>query len=98
MRLPLPCAAALALVVGCTPFPDLDGAVSENARSAAFPTLIPLDGLIAGAGETRITPATTAGLSGSVAALRARAARLQRPVIEPALRARMQAALARRRP
>lgn len=93
------CRAALLLCLalsGCTQFPQLDAVVSASAKSAAYPRLQPLDGVLARANASTTDPAALRGdLAARVAALRARAARLRGPIIEPAVRARMNAALRR---
>ncbi len=81
---------------GCTQFPQLDAVVSESAKNAPYPTLAPVDGLLARANASTTDPAAVRGdLASRVAALRARAARLRGPIIEPPVRARMNAALRR---
>ena len=88
------------LLAGCADFPQLDASVSDRARAAAYPRILPLDGLLAVA-DARPEGAAAAGLGN----LPARLARLQaranamrgRPVIDPATRARLRAALARHR-
>jgi len=94
-------AAAFALtaitLAGCSNFPELDAAITPTARQAGYPSLMPLDQLIAGAEQVQITEQTLTTLQGRVNGLNARAARLRRPVIDSATRARMQAAMARHR-
>lgn len=90
-------ALTAALLAGCTGFPRLDGTISAHARRADYPRLAPIDQLIAGADDQQITDVTIGGLQARIAGLRARAARLRGPVVDPATRARMQAALDRRR-
>lgn len=75
--------------VGCTEFPDLDGAVSEAARDAPYPDLLPVEELNARISDPRITPETVSGLAARVAALKARAARLRGSVIDSPTRERM---------
>jgi hypothetical protein len=90
-----------ALAAGCSSFPALDARTSRAAAQAPYPSLLPLDRLLAaaapraGAADPAIDPA--AGVAARAAGLRARAAALRaRPVIEPAARARLVAALAAR--
>ncbi len=94
-------ATALAIIatilVGCSDFPELDAAVTPAARQAGYPSLVPMDQLIAGAKEVQITEETVATLQGRVSGLKGRAARLRGPVIDGATRARMRAAIARHR-
>ncbi|MCO6381588.1 hypothetical protein [Oceanicola sp. 502str15] len=81
---------------GCTQFPELDAVVSASAKSAAYPRLQPLDGILAQANASTTDPAAVRGdLSARVAALRARAARMRGPIVEPPVRARMNDALRR---
>ncbi len=78
----------LFVLAACAPFPDLDDTLDETARSAAFPDLVPLAPILAAVDGDRIQrqPLTA---EARVSDLRARAARLSGPVIEPALRRRM---------
>ncbi|WP_244867527.1 hypothetical protein [Vannielia litorea] len=83
-------------LAGCTQFPELDAVVSSSAKSAAYPRLQPLDSVLARANASTTDPQAVRGnLAARVAALRARAARMRGPIIEPAIRARMNAALRR---
>lgn len=84
-------------LAGCSNFPELDAAVTPAARTADFPSLVPISPLIAGAQQVQITEETVATLQGRVSGLKARAARLRGPIIDGATRARMQAAMARHR-
>jgi hypothetical protein len=97
MRLPVLLVVSLALA-GCAQFPRLGGEVSASAQAAAWPRIAPLGPLLALGAEADLTPALAGDLASRAAALRARAARLQRPVIDAATRARMQAAQARNAP
>lgn len=87
----------LAGLAACADFPELDAAISDRARAADYPRILPLDALLAsvpphegglGVGDL---PARIAHLQARAAALKAHA------VIDRATRARMQAALARHR-
>ena len=78
---------------GCTQFPELDAARTPGVEKAPFPALLPLDGLLVGP-EPRATPEMRSGIEGRVAGLRARAARLQRPVVSASDRARMEQGVA----
>ncbi|MEL6463474.1 MAG: hypothetical protein AAFQ58_00780 [Pseudomonadota bacterium] len=85
-------AALLCLTLtACTQFPELDDTVSPAVQDAAFPALVPLEPLLAGATPVVSDPiATTDALQTRVSALRARARALQqRPIVDPATRARM---------
>ncbi len=80
---------AIALgLMGCTQFPELDETATPGVAEAPYPDLLPLETLLRGA-PPRATPDLRAGVADRAAALRARAAFLQRPVIDPATRARM---------
>ncbi|QDC10227.1 hypothetical protein FHY55_13645 [Oceanicola sp. D3] len=83
-------------LAGCTQFPELDAVVSASAKSAAYPRLQPLDSVLARANSSTNDPDAVRGnLAARVAALRARAARMRGPIVEPSIRARMNAALRR---
>ncbi|GGA18476.1 hypothetical protein GCM10011326_33870 [Salipiger profundus] len=75
-------------LVGCAEFPVLDAARTPGVENAPFPALLPLDSLTGGE-MPRATPEMRAGIEGRVAGLRARAARLQGPVVPAATRRRM---------
>jgi hypothetical protein len=83
----------LALIApgGCAEFPEMGRVPSAQA---AAPDLMPMDSLLAQVGTPRATPAVTDALAGRAARLRARAALMQGPVMDPATRARLQAAIA----
>lgn len=86
-------AAALVLclaLTACTQFPELDGAVTPDLKNADFPALVPLDPLRAQATAVVGDPVeTTNRLENRVAALRARAAALQRrPIVDASTRSR----------
>jgi len=89
---------AIASLVACTDFPDLDRRITDSARAAPYPTLQPLDPLLARAQNLAdngaITPASVAAFDDRIAGLRARAARLRGPVIDAATRARMRRGVA----
>ncbi len=96
-RLAAAFAITATMLAGCSNFPELDAAITPAARQAGYPSLMPLDQLVAGAEEVQITEETIATLQGRVSGLKGRAARLRGPVIDSATRARMQAAIARHR-
>ncbi len=80
---------------GCSDFPQLESTISERARAAAYPRILPLDGLMgdvaasgSGAGLGNL-PARLARLQSRARVMRAR------PVVDAPARARMMAALAR---
>lgn len=82
-------------LTACADFPELDGAVSERARNADFPQLVALDGILNDANDFQIDQSTILSLKSRIARLRARAARLQKPVIDQKTRAKLAAAVAR---
>ncbi|MGY3439386.1 MULTISPECIES: hypothetical protein [unclassified Marinovum] len=75
-------------LVACTQFPDLASSEGPEVEAAAYPRLLSVD-------ELRVTPTSTTtvalqtSLLARVQSLRARAARLEGPVIDRATRARM---------
>lgn len=87
---------ALALIAGltaagCAQFPELDATLTDEARAAPYPDLVPLEGLQARIGSTRIDPGTAPAVQARIAALKSRASRLRGTVIDDATRTRMQA-------
>lgn len=93
-RKPLALIAALGLAAalsGCTQFPELDASVSDAARTAPYPDLVPLGGLQARLTTTNIAPDTVSTIEARIARLEARADSLRGNVIDDATRARMQA-------
>ena len=64
---------------------------------ADYPQLLPMDDILIDPTPVSDPVAVQAELSGDAAGLRARAARLRGPVIDPATRARMEAMRARHR-
>ena len=91
--------AATALIcltlTACTQFPELDNTVTPDVEASDFPTLVPLEPLLAGAAPVVSDPVqTTETLEARVAALRARARALQqRSIVDPVTRERMRASL-----
>ena len=80
----------ITFLTACTQFPELDDAVSSRAQDASYPELVPVNGLLARAEPQNATPdQTVASLNARVAALRARASRLRRTVVDPNTRNRM---------
>lgn len=96
LRLTLP--IALFALVACVDFPDLDDRITPAARAADYPTLQPLDPLLAQAAMQQtngaITPASVATFDNKIAALRAKAAGLRGPIIDRATRAHMRRGVA----
>ena len=70
----------LPLLAGCAQFPEVDAVISEDAKNAPPPELVPLDQILEPA--TAVDPAkgdeTEAELRARAAALQARADRLRR--------------------
>ena len=90
-RAPL-CALPLALLAlsACTQFPALDRTVTPQLENAEFPSLKPIDPLLASAQAGRVDPVQTENaLNGRVARLRARAARLRGSVLSGRERLRL---------
>jgi hypothetical protein len=80
----------LATLMGCTQFPELDGAVSDSGKHADFPDLVPIQPLLAQSRTVGPThEQTVAGLNARLLALRNRAARLRGSVIDANTRNRM---------
>jgi hypothetical protein len=70
---------ALLCLAGCTQLPpDLDMAETPAARVAPFPALVPVEPVLAAAGEGRLTGAEAGAIEARAARLRARAAALRR--------------------
>ncbi len=98
--LPTGAAGALALVLAlaaCGPPPEADLPVSERAREASDPVLLPTETFAAPRAEVLASAAEletdAAALSERAAALRARAAAMSEgPVMSPEERARLEAA------
>lgn len=76
---------------GCAAFPDLNGTIPPEMERADFPRLVPVEPLLAGQPADRITPETETAMAARVAALKARASRLRRTVVDTGTRARMRA-------
>lgn len=68
-----------------------------GGQDADYPQLLPMDEILTDAAPAPDPAPLRAGLDRGAAALRARAAGLRGPVIEPAIRARMTAMRARHR-
>jgi hypothetical protein len=82
---------ALTAPGGCATFPEMGDVPSAKAVA---PDLLPLDSLLAQVGTPTATVAVGNALAARAARLRARAALMQAPVMDPATRARLQAAIA----
>ncbi|QGY00401.1 hypothetical protein EI983_12540 [Roseovarius faecimaris] len=78
------------MLAACAEFPELDATLSDAARAAPYPQLLPVEELNARVGEPRIDAEAADGIEARVAALKARAARLRGTVLDSSTRARMQ--------
>lgn len=67
---------AAAALAACASFPQLDAAISPEARRAPYPELVPSERLLARRDEGRLTEADGAALQSRAEGLRARAGRL----------------------
>lgn len=73
------CLALCLTLCACIDIPEVDGTVLPELENAAYPKLVPLDPLMAGAVPPGVdAEQTTQDLEARVAALRARARALQR--------------------
>jgi hypothetical protein len=88
---------AFAGLVNCGSIPQVGGTAADAARAADYPELVALDSLINAAETTapRITPASVDTTNDRIATRRNRANALRGPVVDPATRSRMRAAIAR---
>lgn len=83
----------VAVLTGCARFPALEGTLTEADRSADFPALIPLDGLLvlaAAPGQAGSATEVNSDIDSRIDRLAARANGLRGPVIGTATRARLQ--------
>ena len=78
-----------ALAAGCTSFPELDAAVSPEARRAAYPVLIPTQPVLDRRADVRVTVETGEALERRAANLRARAGLLRGSVVDDETRRRL---------
>ena len=86
----------MALLGGCAQFPQLDAAISAEARRAEYPELIPAQGLLDRRETGRITAETGPDLLARADRLRARARILRRiTVVDEATRIRLRDRLRR---
>lgn len=69
---------ALLLTSACADHSALDSVASNRAVTGAYPTLVPLEGLLTDANSGTLTEATAAELDARIAALKRRAAKLRR--------------------
>lgn len=86
-------------VTGCAAPPDLRGQASAAARAAPYPSLVPIEGLLAEAAKGRLDADTVAQFEARIAGLQRRGAALRRQmVLTRSERARLEARAARLRP
>lgn len=91
-HLALTCAlGAACLITGCAQFPQLDATVTDAARSAPYPDLVPLDSLRSRMDFPAVDADTLPTIEERVADLKSRKEDLQGDVIDSATRQRMQA-------
>lgn len=78
----------------CTQFPQLDRTITPELERAEYPTLVPVEPLLARATTGRVDPVQTeAALLGRLSRLRARAARLRGSVLSGRERQRLREGL-----
>ena len=90
--------SALAFAVAlaaCATFPELDAVISDGARKADYPTLIPVDGILVRRASGQITEQTDDILRARAANLQARANLLRGIVVDDETRRRLSARLER---
>ncbi|SHK95972.1 hypothetical protein SAMN05444414_10348 [Roseovarius marisflavi] len=85
---PILAAMAVSLIAGCDPFPAFE--VSESARAAAYPALVPVEEIVSQVPAEAIAPETSPDLAARAARLKARAARLKGSVVDAETQKRMQ--------
>lgn len=85
-------ASLFTLMSACAPFPELS-VDDQSVTGVAYPRLLPLDDLLEGP-ATHTSVSMISEINSRVAALRARATRLQAPVIDAATRRRMERGVA----
>lgn len=94
-RAPLIAIVAALALPACSQFPQLDAAVSEQARRADYPELIPAGDVLGRRSEGRLTDRDADSLIARAANLRARAALLRGAPIDEETRLRLAARLKR---
>ncbi len=83
---------AILALAGCATFPELDAAITPEARAAPYPAIAPLADITAQTAPPRGAAESTQSLAGRAARLRERAAGLDGPVVDPATRDLLRAA------
>jgi hypothetical protein len=81
-------------LAACTDFPALDAAVSRRPDPGPAPDLLPIDTLLSATAGARLDASDGAALAARAERLRARAALMRGPVLDPETRARLAAAIA----
>ncbi len=76
--------AMTAALAGCARFPALEATVSDEARAAPYPDLVPVEQISAQVSAPRVQEPGNRALAVRAARLRARAAQLRGSVIDPA--------------
>lgn len=87
----LPLFLPLLALLGCAPFPEI-GTLPD--ASSPPPALLPMDAVLAQAPSGRISASTGEALAARAARLQNRARLMKGPVLDPATRARLAAAIA----
>ncbi len=79
----------LTIIIACTQFPQLDDAVSTDARDAPYPDLVPVENIQNQVPETQVEPTTVEEVEARAARLKERAQQLRGPVVDDATHRRM---------
>ena len=87
--------ACLIVLTGCSNFPDVDSRLATSVDGAAFPTLVPVETILYGGDSPRLGDDDAETLLNRVAALRAKARRLQTAVLTGAERTQLLEAVKR---
>lgn len=82
-------------LTACADFPDLDAAISDDARNADYPALVPAEGILARGEAGTLTESSGPALQARAANLRARAALLRGIAIDEETRLRLAVRLKR---
>ncbi|KGB82298.1 MAG: hypothetical protein SWN98_16690 [Pseudomonadota bacterium] len=85
----------LCLLGSCARFPQITAAVGEGAKNAAFPTIQPMDAVLADAAQVQTDDETGARLAARAETLRRRARALGGPVLTRTERRRLLDAVSR---
>ncbi len=91
-RVALPAMAVLLVLAACSERPDLESTITDAARDAPWPDLVPLEPLLAASAPPRErTGAPETGLAARRDRLQQRAQRLNAAVVDADTRSRMRA-------